>query len=147
MKKVAIVVVAALLLLPVLPRLMPKPITLERIEETFKKAGLAVEQAREIPNPELEAIEQFSFVIGGAMTEIYHFDDEGKIAKQQSYQQGVATSESMSVLGLSDLAASVGAAKPKNKPVTVERNGKYLIVITSEDRPLRSRIAEAFRKL
>jgi len=147
MKKIAIAGVLVLLALPILPRLIPAGKTLDRFQAAFEEGGYAVERASVSTTPQLEAIGQLSMTVDGAHVEIYHFDDEGKIAKQMEFQKPGPGSAQVDAFGLSELAAAVGAAKPKNKPVTVARNGKFLLVVTSEDDALRARIKATFSSL
>ena len=37
--------------------------------------------------------------------------------------------------------------KPKNKPVTADRRGMFMLVITGEDAGLRNRILQTFKKV
>jgi hypothetical protein len=148
MKKIAIAIVVALVLLPIVPRLLPKALTMERIQEGFEKSpNLTVERVDVVPTPQLEAIEQLSMTISGSDVQVYHFDDVGKVAVQEQYQlPGPGTVET-TALGLSDLAASLGAAKPKNKPTEVARRGMFLIVIIGDDRATNTRIKTVFEML
>lgn len=147
MKKVAIVIVVAVLALPILPKLIPKPLTLERIQAGFEAGAYRVESAQILSSPQLDAIGQLSMRINGAQVEVYQFDDEGKIAKQKEYlKPGPGTVETQA-FNLSELAASVGAAKPKNKPVGIQRRGMFLLTVTSEDKALRERVKQTFKSL
>jgi hypothetical protein len=141
-KKLLIVVVLVLILIPVVPRLLPKPLTFERFQEAFLDAGLNVEQFRPV-TPSLEAVEQVSAVINGAQVEIYRYDNEGKIVRYLEYQKkdpGAAMVESWG------LAQSLGAAVPQELPSRSARKRMYMIVATGPDQAVLIAIVTAFTK-
>jgi hypothetical protein len=90
------------------------------------------------------AVEQFSMVVNGAQVDVYRFEDEGKIATQLEYQKPDAGSAIVETWNLSE---SLGAAKPKNKPVLALRNGMFLCTIAHEDKELRGRIGKVFSSM
>lgn len=144
MKKALIVGAVILLLLPILPRLIPEPFSPERLQEALKGAGLDVSEVAAAPQPGLGAVEQISMKINGEHGELYKFDDEGKIVTQLEYQKP----DSGSVIVESwNLSEQLGAAKPKNKPISADRNGMYMFTITSEDKALRERAMKVFKSL
>ena len=144
MKKVVIIVVVGLVLLPLLPKIIPKSFTMESVEPGFRTAGFTVEGARPVEPPQNEALEQLSMTVNGLQVDVFRYDDEGKIAKQLEFQKPDSGSAIVEAWGL---AQTLGAAKPVNKPVTPERRGMFMIVVTGDDKALRLRIAESFKHL
>ena len=145
MKKILIAVVVVIVLLPVAQRLIPKPFTSERFQAALKDKGLVVTDAGKSGSPSVPgAVEQFSMVVNGAQVDVCRFDDEGKIATQLEYQKPDAGSAIVETWNLSE---SLGAAKPKNKPVLALRNGMFLCIIAHEDKELRGRIGKVFSSM
>jgi hypothetical protein len=143
MKKVAIAVVVLLILLPVLPKLIPNPLTMESVTSSLKAKGFSVTDDRKV-TPQNGAIDQMTMTINGAMVELYQFDDEGKIAVQMEYNK---TDAGTAIVETWNLSETLGAAKSKNKPCQPARNGMFMIVVTSDDKSVNARIASAFEKL
>lgn len=144
MKKAILVAVVLLVALPFLPRLMPKPLTMERVERAYSVEGARASDARKVEPPGLEAVEQLSMTVSGAQVDVYRYDNEGKLAKQMEYQKPDAGSVIVEAWNLSE---SLGAAKPKSKPVSVARRGMFMMTATSEDAALRERIIKIFKSL
>lgn len=142
-KKILILIVVMAVVLPLIPLIMPKPMTFERI-----KAGLetkfTLEEYEEAPQPQLQSIKQVGMYIDTARVMILQYDDEGKIAKQREFQKkdpGQAMVESWG------LAQSLGAALPKETPMMTERRGMFLIIVSGPDEQLLRRILETFKNL
>jgi len=145
MKKILIAAVVVILLLPVARRLIPKPFTSERFQAALKDKGLVVTDAGKSDSPSVPgAVEQFSMVVNGAQVDVYRFEDEGKIATQLEYQKPDSGSVIVETWNLSE---SLGAAKPKNKPVLALRNRMFLAVIAHEDKELRGRVGKVFSSM
>ena len=145
MKKAVLAVVAIILLLPIAQRLIPKPVTFERVEAALNSAQFSVTDVQKVDRPALSgAIEQVSMVVNGAAVEVYRFEDEGKIVTQLEYQKPDAGSAIVETWNLSE---ALGAAKPKNKPLLPLRNRMFLMTITHEDKALRDRIGKVFKSL
>ncbi len=144
MKKALIAVVVVFALLPVVVQLMPKAITPERFVDALKAAGFSVEEVQSAPNPALGAVAQWSMKVNGADVQLYKFDDRGKLALQYEYQKPDAGSVIVESWNLSE---SLGAAKPKNKPITPMEKKMHLMTVTSEDNDLRARVARVFNSL
>lgn len=147
MKKVVIGVIVAIILVPVLPRILrmfPEALTLDRIEPAFTAAGLAVSGVSKPSSPGLGAVEEMSMVVNGANVIVYRFESEGKIAAQLEYQKPDAGSVIVETWNLSE---SLGAAKPKNKPCSAGRNGMFMITATSEDKATNAKIVQIFKGL
>ena len=145
MKKAVLAVVGIILLLPIAQRLIPKPVTFDRVEAALNSAEFLVTDVRKVDRPTLPgAIEQVSMVVNGAAVEVYRFEEEGKIVTQLEYQKPDAGSAIVETWNLSE---ALGAAKPKNKPLLPLRNGMFLMTITHEDKALRDRIGKVFRSL
>ena len=144
MKKIIIAIVAVVLLLPIIPKLLPKPVTFERAEAAFKEGGYAVSEVRVETAPMLGAVEQVSMIVDGAQVSIYRFADEGKVAIQLEYQKPDAGSAIVETWNLSE---SMGAAKPKNKPVSAGRNGLFMITAASDNAELRNKLVVLFKAL
>lgn len=143
LKKILIAIVVIVLLVPVAVKLLPKPMTWDRMQNGFKNAGLTVEQFEVVP-ASMESVEQASATINAMMVDIYRYDDEGKIVRNLEYQKpdpGAAIVESWG------LAQSLGAAVTKKIPTRSARRGMYLIVATGEDEASLDRIVQAFKAL
>ena len=145
MKKIVIAGVALLLLLPIIQRFWPKPFTFERFQAGLEHVGLTVENAGKVGAPGIPgAVEQFSMLVNGAQVDVYRFEDEGKIATQLEYNK---TDAGTAIVETWNLSESLGAAKPKNKPVLVRRNGMFMLLVSHEDKTLRERIAKVFNSM
>ena len=144
MKKVLIVLGVILVALPLLPKLMPVPFSYERVQQVFEGSGLTVSDVKDDPGSFMEAIDGKAMQVNGARVGIYHFDNEGKIAKQLEYNK---TDAGTAIVETWNLSESLGAAKPKNLPMDVARNGMYLLRVESEDKALRARIVKAFKSV
>ncbi len=143
-KKALVVIVLALLVLPFLAKLLPKPLTYERMEAGFKAAGLQVEAFQQVGTPGLEADAEAAATINGTMVNIYHYANEGKIAMQVEYQKKDPGSAIVESWGL---AQSLGAAVPQNQPSKAARRGMFMIVATGPDEAMVKKIVEAFHNL
>lgn len=144
LKKILIVVVAVLILVPVLPKILPKPMTFDRIKAGFEAAGLPVTDYAPLPYAGLEAVEQVGMYIGQIRVDVYHYDDEGKIAKQLEYQKKDAGT---AIVETWNLAQSLGAAPSRNLPSLAARRGRFMAVATGPDEAMVKRVIEVFRKL
>jgi hypothetical protein len=143
MKKIAIAAVVVILLLPVIPHLIPKEFTVEAFQAALQATDFVVTPPQRLDNPVVPgAVEGYSMNVNGAQVDVLRFDDEGKIATQLEYQKPDVGS---AIVEASGLAESLGAAKPKNKPVLALRNGMYMALITHEDKTLRERIGKVFK--
>jgi len=142
MKKIAIVAVVLLLLLPLLPYLIPKPVTFQRIQDALAAAGFSVTGAAEVTPPQNQAVAEVTMLVNGEPVRIYLYDDEGKIAKNLEYQKPDAGSQMVESWGLRE---ALGAAKPKNKPLSAARNGLFMLTVESEDAGFRSRVVRVFK--
>ncbi len=143
MKKVLIAVIAVVVLFPLIPvllHMLPEPLTMERAQRAFENSGMTVSDVRKTEAPGLGAVEQMSMYVNGALVEIYRFDDEGALATQLEYQKPDSGSAIVETWNLSE---SLGAAKPKNN-VSADRNGMFMITVTSDDKALRQRIITVF---
>lgn len=143
LKKLLVVVVIAVLALPFLPKLLPKPLTFDQMKTGFAAAGLNVEQFQET-SPTLESTAEASATINGATINIYQYGDEGKIVKNLEYQKNDPGSAMVEAWGL---AQSLGAAPNRNKPRRSGRNGLFMIVAIGDDKEMLKRIVDAFEDL
>jgi hypothetical protein len=144
MKKVLFVIIAVLIIIPILPRIIPKALTIERVQEGFKAGGFYVENVQGVSPARLEAEKQWTMTVAGALVDVYFYTNVGVIAKQAEYQKkdvGTAIVETW------NLSESLGAAPDPNVPSFSARNGMFLIVATTPDKGLGARIATAFSKL
>jgi len=144
MKKVLIAIVVLVLAIPILPLIIPKPVTFERIQAALAGQGLAVTDVNEVTLPQNQAVAEVAMSLNGAPVHIYLYDHEGKIAKQLEFQKPDAGSQIVATWNLSE---SLGAAKPKNKPLSAARNGMFMLTVESEDKALRDRIVRIFKGL
>lgn len=148
LKKLALALLAAFLLLPVLPtilhKLAPTPVTFERAEAAFTAAGMSVDNVTPIEPAQLEAVAQVAMYVNGVVVTIYKYDNEGHIVKQMEYQKPDSGSAAVEAMGI---AQSLGARVQHQVPLTVTRNGIFMLIATSEDKDLNRRIAKVFEGL
>lgn len=144
MKKILIVVAVLFLASPFLLKLIPKPLTAERVIEAFRANGLDVTDVVKFEHPMNGAISQMSMNVNGAVIQLYQFDDRGRVATQYEYEKPDAGSVIVEQWNLSE---QLGAAKPKNKPCSPAKNGLWLLTATHEDKALRERITTIFGSL
>jgi len=144
MKKLLILAVVVIVLLPVITKMMPKAITVERFEAALTAAGLAPQGVQRVEPPNLEAVEQHFLSVNSDSIELYRYDDRGKIAKQVEFQKKDAGSVMVEAWNLSE---KLGAAKPASTPSSAARNGMSMVVITSEDAALRQQVISLFKSL
>ena len=144
MKKVLIIIVVLLVFLPFLPRILPKRLTIDRIQQGLQAAGYQVAEFKEVTAPQLEADSQWSMAVNGARTNVYLYTDVGVIAKNHEYQKkdvGTAIVETW------NLQESLGAAPDRNIPTYVARKGMFLIIVATPDQALGAALTQAFKKL
>ncbi|HNR37162.1 MAG TPA: hypothetical protein PKO36_18445 [Candidatus Hydrogenedentes bacterium] len=144
MKKILVLAAAILLASPFLLKLMPKPVTPERVIQAFRENGMNVSDITISERPMNHAVSETTMMVDGAFVKLAQFADEGKIAMQYEYEKPDAGSVIVETWNLSE---QLGAAKPKNKPSTPARNGMWLLVVTHEDKALRNRITGVFDSL
>jgi hypothetical protein len=144
MRKAVVIVAAVLILLPLVPRLIPKPVTFERVQAALEGSGFLVTNVRKVDPPMLKSVEQVSMQVNGSPVDVYRYDDRGAIATQLEYQKPDAGTVIVEAWNLSE---SLGAAKPKNKPVFPARNGMFMLVITTDDKALGRRVVKIFESL
>lgn len=140
-KKVALTLLLLAIVLPFLPKLVPEPLSFERFQAGFQAAGLAVEDFHPV-SPSMEAVEQVQATVGGALVNIYRYDNEGKIAKHLEYQKqdpGAAMVESWG------LAQSLGAAVPQQTPSRSARRKRFLLTVSGPDEAVLNTIVRAFQ--
>lgn len=143
MRKGVLIVVVLVVALPFLVKLLPKKLTIERIQTGLNRDFL-VANCKEEPNRWNEADQQWSMTINGQTTNVFFYTDPGVIAKQYEYNKkdvGTAIVESWG------LRESLGAAPNPNMPTFIGRNGMFLLIIATTDADLGRRVAEAFQKL
>ncbi len=141
-KKVVIVAVILLAFLPVLPMIIPKPMTFDRITTAIRDAGLPIEGYTEVLPPQLESIAHVGLYVAGVRVDIYQYDDAGKIARHFEYQK---QDPGTAIVEMWGLAQSLGAAPSRNLPTLAARRGKFMIVATGEDKALLQHIINIFK--
>ncbi len=144
MKKIIVLGAVLLLASPFLLKLLPKPVTPERVIQAFRMSGLSVGDITKFEQPMNRAISQMSMTVNGAIVQLYEFDDRGRIATAFENEKPDAGSVIVESWNLSE---QLGAAKPKNKPCTPAKNGLWLLTVTDEDKALRGRVAGIFGAL
>lgn len=144
MKKAIILAAVLGLASPFLLKLLPKPVTQDRVVQAFRMNGFSVGDINQSEHPMNNAVSEMHMTVDGAQVQLSEFADEGKIAMQYEYAKPDAGSAVVEAWNLSE---QLGAAKPKNKPCTPARNGMWLLVVTHEDKALRERIIGAFKSL
>jgi len=141
--KVIIWIVIIIVLLPVIVALRPKPMTFERIQKGFAAQGLVATAVHE-ETPSLDSVAQLGMTIEGADVEIYHYDDEGKIAKQLTYQQ---PDPGQAMVEASGLRAALGAAPLSPIKTDATRRGMFMLTVSSESAEVRAKVLKAFKSL
>lgn len=143
---VKIVIILGILIIgvPILIQFLPEPLSMERVEEGFKKSDLGIADIQVVNPPTNESIAQISFMVGGALVNIYQYDNEGTIARYaEMYKKDPGTA----IVEAWGLAQSLGAAPSKNKPERVARRKMFLLVVQGEDTALLDRIVKIFSSL
>lgn len=146
LKKILLVIVAVLLLIPAVPhalRLLPQGVSFERAQAALEDAGLEVREWQEVP-PGLEAVAQVRAQVAGARVDIYQYADRGKLAKHLEYQRDDPGQAMVEAWGL---AEALGAARPQRIPTRVGGRGLFMIVATGEDTAALEEIVRIFRAL
>ncbi|HPO14021.1 MAG TPA: hypothetical protein PLI09_11290 [Candidatus Hydrogenedentes bacterium] len=142
-KKVLIFIVVMVVVIPLIPMILPKPMTFDRIK-TGLEAKFTLDDYNEAAQPMLQSIAQVNMYIDSAQVSILQYDDEGKIVKQREYQKKDAGQAIVETWGL---AQSLGAAIPKETPSLCDRRGMFLIIATGPDKELLKRIIDTFKSL
>lgn len=143
MKKILVLIGLAVLLLPVIVRVLPESMSVERVRQAFEGAGYEVHGLETVESPERDAAEQWRFRIDDYRIDLYRYANEGKIAKNHGYLKpdvGSAIVESM------NLAQQLGAAPSKNLPTAVQRKGMWLFHVRGEDKARCRALADLFKK-
>ncbi len=129
---------------PIIMQFLPAPLNMERIIEGFKKSDLGIVEVQIMNSPTNESVAQISFMVGGALVNIYQYDNEGTIARYaEMYKKDPGTA----IVEAWGLAQSLGAAPSKNKPERVARRRMFLLVTQGEDTVLLDRIVKIFTSL
>ncbi|HOZ47421.1 MAG TPA: hypothetical protein PLO37_13750 [Candidatus Hydrogenedentes bacterium] len=144
MRNVIIAIVVILLLVPLIPKLMPKKLSIQRIEYGLQAQGFAVGSIEEVKRPENEAAQQWNMTVNGQKTSAFFYTDVGAIAKQHEYHKKDAGT---AIVETWNLAQSLGAAPNRNIPEFVARNNMWLFIVRSPDKELGRRIATACGQL
>ena len=144
MKKALGVGVTILILLPVLAVLIPKRVTVERLQDALKSNGLTVYNVQKAATPSFGAVEEVSMTVNDVTVEFYRFDSEGKIAVRL---EDMRPDAGQAIVDQMHLAEALGAAKPKNRPMAAARNGLTMLTATSEARDLNALIIKIFSSL
>jgi hypothetical protein len=140
-KKLLIAAVVILAAVPVLPFILPKAVTFERILAGFEAAQVPVENCMDNPQPGLESIAEKDMTIGTANVAIYQYDNSAVLTRQLGNQQKDPGQAMVQAWGL---AQSLGAAVPKEIPYLTASRGKFMIIATGEDKALLQRIIDVF---
>ncbi len=143
MKKLIISLVILIFAFPFLIKLIPDPMSIERVRTAFEAAGYEVEKIDVIGTPSREAVAQWVLTVTGYRVEVYEYDSEGKIAKHLGY---LAEDPGASLVSTMGLAESLGAAPNPNLPSVARRKGKWLVQVIGEDRVHCQTLANIFRK-
>ncbi len=142
--KILIVLFILIIAGPFLFQYLPVPLTMERIEEGFRKSDLGVTNIQVVNPPTNEAVAQISFMVGDALVNIYQYDNEGAIARYaEMYKKDPGTA----IVEAWGLAQSLGAAPSKNKRERVARRKMFLLVVQGDDTTLLDRVVKVFSKL
>ena len=144
MMKVVLVIVAILVLLPLLPYIFPKPLTIERIEAGLKERGFTLEDLKEISKPMNEADQQWTMKVNGARTDVYYYTDSAVLTRQREYQRKDAGT---AIVETWNLRESLGAAPNPNLPSFVGRNQKFMMIVTTRNKPLGERLIANFKDM
>ena len=143
MKKFIISLVILVLAFPFLVKLIPESMSIERVRAAFEEAGYNVEKFDAMSIPQREAVATWQLMVTGYRVDVYEYDSEGKIAKQLGYLAPDPGAAMASSLGIAD---SLGAAPDPNLPSVALRKGKWMVLVTGEDRGRCQTLADIFRK-
>lgn len=143
MKKVLLLIVAILVLLPVVVRFMPRPMDIERIQKAFEDGGYTILGLQEAATAQRDAVQEWQFTVEGYRIEVYRYDSEGKIAKNREYLKPDPGEKMVEAM---NLAQQLGAAESKNLPSAVARKGMWLIHVVGEDESFCNTLAALLRK-
>ena len=141
MKKAIVIIVMLIIAFPFVPKLLPKPMTIERVESSFKATGLQIDSQSK-GGAALEAAESWYYTIGTASVEVYRYENHAKLVKNQEYQKDDAGSIMVEAWNLSE---SLGAAKNPNPRADTAKKKMFMIVVKCDDNNLRGKIISAFR--
>lgn len=142
--KILVILVALIIGVPILIQFLPEPLSMERITEGFRKSALGVSDVQIINPPTNEAVAQISFTVGGALVNVYRYDNEGTIARYaEMYKKDPGTA----IVETWGLAQSLGAAPSRNKPERVARRKMFLLVVQGEDTGLLDHVVKIFLSL
>ena len=143
MKKLLVSLVILVLAFPFLAKLIPDPMSIERVRAAFEAAGYEVEKFDVIGTPNREAVAQWVLTVTGYRVEVYEYDSEGKIAKHLGY---LAPDPGASLVTSMGIAESLGAAPDPNLPSVALRKGKWMVQVIGADRGRCQTLAGIFRK-
>lgn len=143
MKKAIILIIAIVVLLPVVVRLIPEPMSIERVEKAFEDGGYMIAGLEEAGTAQREAVQEWRFTVEGYRVEVYRYDSEGKIAKNLAYLQPDPGQEMVVAM---NLAQQLGAAESKDLPSAAVRKGKWLIYVVGKDKSFCKTLAAVFKR-
>lgn len=141
MKKLLWIIIP-LALFPFAVRLIPEPMTIERVVAAYEDRGLTVENFTKAEAPSREAKDEWHFVVDGYRIEVHFYDSEGAVAKHHEYLKDDAGTVMVQSMGL---AQQLGAAKPANLPSEVARRGKWIFYVQGESRDRARELVALFK--
>ena len=143
MKKIIALVIVMIVCLPLLPSLIPKARTIERVEAAYIEAGYTITDLRAAAAGNRESAESWTFRVDGYRVEVFRYDSEGKIAKHVgNLQQDVGSAFAASM----NLREQFGAAPDPNLPSVALRKGKWMVHVVGEDRARCQALANILKK-
>jgi hypothetical protein len=143
MKKLVILIVVLVLAFPFLVKLIPEPMTVERVTAAFEAAGYVVANLEELAGPQREAARHWQMTVDGYRVELFRYDNHAKLVKNLEYLKPDAGSV---MVEASNLAQQLGAAPNPNLPTAVDRKGDWMLLVQGEDKTKCVEIVRVFKR-
>lgn len=143
MKKVLILIVILVAAFPFLVKLIPKPMSVERVAAAFEAAGYAVENVEELSSPQREAVRHWQMSVDGYRVELFQYDNHAKLVKNLEYLKPDAGTV---MVEATNLAQQLGAAPNPNLPTAVDRKGNWMLLVTGEEKAKCVEIVRVFKR-
>jgi hypothetical protein len=112
--------------------LLPKSLTIERVEAAFHDHGYTVTDLHPQDPPFRDAAQQWDFKVdGGYSIEVYRYAESAKLTKNLEY---LKTDPGTAIVEVSGIAEQLGARPSRDLPSAVGKKGKWMIHVRGEDR-------------
>jgi len=132
----------AIIVLPIVFALWPKPVSFPRLRTQLEGYGLTITNAKSIGTPAHGAIQEVRFTANGAAVQLFRFDDKSAMEKCfQLYRDSTRARQALARLLQEGFPVDLRA------PTVVGRNEWYVLTVTTDDDSLRDIILGIFRSL